>query len=173
MHEIDEIAGKSATEGKRKKEGVRVRAQGSKSVSELEMLVESLKRAIEKLRTENEVLKKENAKTAGQSGKVSSEKALRQKISNLEQLVHSYEMKEINLDERERTIKKLIEANKQLREDFAREIDRYTILEAKYKEVLYHYTTVAKENQKNEELVFGMTTGGSMARFGDFLGDKK
>jgi hypothetical protein len=63
---------------------VRLRTAGSKSVAELEMLVESLKRVIEKLRTECEALKAENAKSAGQTGKVVSEKALRQKISNLE-----------------------------------------------------------------------------------------
>ena len=75
--EIEEIAGRSAQDKGKKKESVRLRTQGNKSVGELEMLVESLKRVIEKLRTECEALKKENAKTAGQSGKVASEKALR------------------------------------------------------------------------------------------------
>lgn len=37
---------------------------------------------------------------------------MKQKINNLEQIIHSHEMKEVNLDERERTIKKLIDANK-------------------------------------------------------------
>ena len=59
-----------------------------------------------------------------------------------------------------------------MREDFSREVDRYTILEAKYKEVLYRFTTVAKENAKNEEIVFGMTTGSNIARFQDYLADK-
>lgn len=107
-----------------------------KSNSDLEVVVDSLKRVVDKLKTENEHLKKENAKIQGFSGKIISEKALRQKINNLEQLVQSYEMKEINLDEREKTIKKLIEANKQLRDDMCREGDRYFILEGKYKEVL-------------------------------------
>jgi len=54
---------------------------------------------------------------------------MKQKINNLEQIIHSHEMKEVNLDERERTIKKLIDANKQLRADLVKEIDRYTLLE--------------------------------------------
>ena len=64
---------------------------------------------------------------------------MKQKINNLEQIIHSHEMKEVNLDERERTIKKLIDANKQLRADLVKEIDRYTLLEQKYKDVLIQY----------------------------------
>ena len=137
------------------------------------MLVESLKRVIEKLRTECEALKAENAKSAGQTGKVVSEKALRQKISNLEQLVHSHEMKEVNLDVRERTIKKLIEANKQLREDLTRETDRYVLLESRYRDVLVRYGIAAKDVHRNEELVFGLTTGVSMDKYSNFLTDQK
>jgi len=77
IKEIEEIAGRSAQDNSKKKESVKLRAQGNKSVGELEMLVESLKRVIEKLRTECDVLKKEKEKYAGQSGKVVSEKALR------------------------------------------------------------------------------------------------
>jgi len=79
-------------------------------------------------------------------------------------------MKEVNLDERERTIKKLIEANKQLREDLTREVDRYTLVEGKYKEMLSKYASVAQENAKNQDLVFGMATGGNMDRYSGFLG---
>jgi hypothetical protein len=61
---------------------------------------------------------------------------MKQKINNLEQIIHSHEMKEVNLDERERTIKKLIEANKQLIANLKKETDRYTLLEEKYKDVL-------------------------------------
>jgi hypothetical protein len=64
---------------------------------------------------------------------------MKQKINNLEQIIHSHEMKEVNLDERERTIKKLIDANKQLRADLVKEIDRYTLLEQKYKDLLIQY----------------------------------
>ena len=142
-------------------------------MADLEMLVESLKRVVEKLKTENEALKKENSRSAGAKDKEASEKALRQKVNNLEQLVHSYEMKEVNLEERERTIKKLIEANKQLREDLGREVDRYILLEDRYKEVLLKLESISKENKRNEELVFGMTTGGNMDRYSGFLADRK
>lgn len=82
-------------------------------------------------------------------------------------------MKEINLDEREKTIKKLIEANKQLREDMCRESDRYLILEDKYKQILLKNNMLQRDNKKNEDLVFGMTTGGNMKRYSDFLGDNE
>lgn len=141
--------------------------------SDLEVVVDSLKRVVDKLKTENEHLKRENSKMEGFSGKIVSEKALRQKINNLEQTVQSYEMKEINLDEREKTIKKLIDANKQLREDMLRESDRYFVLEGKYKDVLVKLQQVSKENKKNEDLVFGMTTGGNMKRYQGFLGDNQ
>jgi predicted nucleic acid-binding Zn-ribbon protein len=74
--EIDEIAGRS-TQDKKKKESVRVRTAPSKGIGELEMLVESLKRVIEKQKTEADALKKIISKTSGQVDKVASEKALR------------------------------------------------------------------------------------------------
>ena len=81
-------------------------------------------------------------------------------------------MKELNLDERARTIKKLIEANEQLRGDLTREADRYVLLETKYKAILLSQQQLTKENAKNEELVFGMTTGGNMSRYTGFLSDQ-
>jgi len=48
-------------------------------------------------------------------------------------------MKEINLDEKQKTIKKLIDANKQLRDDMNKEQDRYMLLEHKYKDVLVKF----------------------------------
>jgi hypothetical protein len=135
------------------------------------MLVESLKRVVEKLKTENEALKKETSRTVGQKDKVASEKALRQKIHNLEQLVQGLEMKEVNLDVRESTIKKLIQANKQLREDLAREVDRYIFLDEKYRDAVLRLEATTKSNTRNEELVFGLTTGGSMSRYQGFLSD--
>lgn len=160
----------SSTGKTKKKETVRLRPQ-AKTTAELEMLVESLKRVVEKLKIENEALKKENSKTAGQNDKVASEKALRQKIHNLEQHVHSLEMKEINLEERDGTIKKLIMANKQLREDIQRETDRYILLEGRHREAVLKLENATKSNKKNEELMFGLATGGSMSRFQGFLGD--
>jgi hypothetical protein len=80
-------------------------------------------------------------------------------------------MKEIDVGAKDDTIKKLIGANKQLREDLGREGDRYALLEGRYKETLMKYTSVAKENAKKEELLFGMTTGGNINRYGSYLGD--
>jgi hypothetical protein len=46
-----------------------------------------------------------------------------------------------------------------------KETDRYTILEARYKEVLYRLSSVSLENQRNEELAFGLSTGSKFERF--------
>jgi hypothetical protein len=140
-----------------------------KNSSDLEMVVESLKRVVEKLKIENDHLKKENSKFAGQSGKANLEKDLRRKISNLETVVGSHEMKEINLDEKQRTIKKLIDANKQLREDMNKEQDRYYLLENKYKDTLIKFNISDQENAKNEELIFSMQTGSNVNRYKGFL----
>lgn len=85
--------------------------------------------------------------------------------------MHSHEMKEIDVGSKADTIKKLIGANKQLRDDLGREADRFALLENRYKEVLMKYSTVAKENAKNEDIVFGMSTGGNINRYGSYLGD--
>jgi len=77
LKSIEELAGLSSQDNKKKKESVRLRAQGGKSVAELEMLVESLKRVIEKQKIECEALRRESSKGAGQKDKVASEKALR------------------------------------------------------------------------------------------------
>jgi hypothetical protein len=87
-------------------------AKKHKTVEELEVLIDALKRSIELLKTENSDLKRKNAAVEGIGEKVALEKSLRQKINNLEQQLHSYEMKDVNLDEEKRTIHKLIEANK-------------------------------------------------------------
>lgn len=133
------------------------------------MLVESLKRVIEKLKIENDHLKKENAQYSGVGEKVNLEKSLRTKISNLETVIHSYEMKDVNLDEQKKTIKKLIEANKQLRLDLEKEVDRYQLLEKKYSEVLSKFNILGKENARNEEMIFGMTTGTNIRRYQNYM----
>ena len=68
-------------------------------------------------------------------------------------------MKDVHMDEKERTIKKLIEANRQLREDLRRETERYGLIESKYKDLLVKYNVLAKENAKNAEMLFSMNTG--------------
>ena len=96
----------------KRKETNKFRKKPIQNIAELELLVESLKRVIEKLKTENEHLKKENSKYSGVGEKQNVEKSLRTKISNLETIIQSHEMKDVNLDESKRTIKKLIDANK-------------------------------------------------------------
>lgn len=125
-----------------KKDSIKFRKKPIQSVAELEMLVESLKRVIEKLKTENEHVKKELAKHSGVGEKVNLEKSLRTKISNLETVIQHHEMKDVNLDEQKTTIKKLIEANKQLRHDLEKEVDRYQLLEKKYRDVLAKFNSL-------------------------------
>ena len=85
---ISVIAGRTtATSNFKSKDSVKVKMSSSKGTGDLEVVVESLKRVVDKLKTENEALKRENGKIQGQTGKIISEKALRQKINNLEQLV--------------------------------------------------------------------------------------
>ena len=84
---------------------------------------------------------------------------LKRKVEHLESALHSAEMKEVNMDEQERTMKKLIFANKQLREDLSREIERYNLLEDKFRGLLVKYNLAQKQNEKNEKLVFSMNTG--------------
>ena len=74
--------------------------------------------------------------------------------------MHAYEMKDVNLGEKDGTIKKLLDANRQLREDLKREEERYKLLEQKYKDILVKYNVLARENAKNAEMLFTMNTGG-------------
>jgi cell division protein FtsB len=56
---------------------VKLRSRSSKSIGELEMLVESLKRVIEKQKAENEALKKQIDQAEKHQDKLKSEKQLR------------------------------------------------------------------------------------------------
>ena len=78
-------------------------------------------------------------------------------------------MKDVNLDGQKQTIKKLIDANKQLRFDLERETDRYTLLENKYRDVLARFNSLDKENARNEEMIFGMTTGTNIRRHQNYM----
>ena len=84
-------------------------------------------------------------------------------------------MKDSGMEEKERTIKKLYETNKGLREDIRRESERYYLLENKYKDLLVKHNLLAKENAKNAEMLFSMNTGGNINNYGSFLehGDDK
>lgn len=150
-------------------DSVKLRSKSSKSVAELEMLIESLKRVIEKQKSENDVLKKQIESVDKHQDKLKSEKQLRQKIESLEFELHSYEMRDVNMDEKEKTVRKLIEANRQLREDLKKEADRYGLLEGKYKDILMKYNMLAKENAKNSEMLFNMNTGGNVHNYDRYL----
>ena len=66
-------------------------------------------------------------------------------------------------------MKKLIFANKQLREDLSREIERYNLLEEKFRGLLVKYNLAQKENEKNQKLVFTLGTGAQLPRYDNFL----
>lgn len=67
----------------------------------------------------------------------------------LERVVHSYEMTDVKTGEKDLTIKKLIFANKTLREDLEQEIERFNLLQNKFKDLLIKYNIATKENNKN------------------------
>ena len=69
-------------------------------------------------------------------------------------------MKDVNIDSKDKNIKKLIEANKDLRDKLIAEVERYNLLESKYKDVLIKYNDLCKENDKNFKTLFHMSTGG-------------
>jgi len=78
-------------------------------------------------------------------------------------------MCDVNVEEKDRTIKKLIEANKGLKEDLRREEDRFALLESKYKDLLVKYNVLAKEHAKNTEMLFSMNTGGNIHNYSNYL----
>ncbi len=78
-------------------------------------------------------------------------------------------MKDVNVGEKDRTIKKLIDANRTLKEELDRESERFKILEDKYKDLLVKYNMLAKENAKNAQLLFTNTTGAQMTNFDKYL----
>jgi hypothetical protein len=78
-------------------------------------------------------------------------------------------MKDVNLEGKDKNIKKLLEANKDLREKLMGEVERYNLLETKYKDVLVKYNVISRENQKNLENLFSMNTGGNIHNYEDYL----
>ncbi len=78
-------------------------------------------------------------------------------------------MKDVNVGEKDRTIKKLIEANRQLKDDLEREMERFVLLENKHKDLLVKFNMLAKENAKYAELLFTNTTGAKMTNFDKYL----
>ena len=59
-------------------------------------------------------------------------------------------MRDVNVREKERTMKKLLEANRALRDELKKESERYQALENKYKDILVKYKVLVAENSKNE-----------------------
>ena len=93
-------------------DSIKLRSKSAKSITELELLVESLKRVIEKQRTEADALKVAIQAHEQRGEKLKSEKQLRQRIESLEAEVHSYELKDVNVGEKERVVKRLVENNR-------------------------------------------------------------
>lgn len=53
----------------------------------------------------------------------------------------------------------------------SREIERYNLLEGKFKDLLVKFNIVTKENTKNKDLVFSLTTGSQFPKYDNFLDD--
>ena len=79
-------------------------------------------------------------------------------------------MKDVNLDEKDRTLKRLIQANHKLQEDLDKELERFALLEQKHKDLLYKFNALAKENAKYAQMLFTQSTGGKLDNFDAFLG---
>jgi hypothetical protein len=126
---------------------------------------------VDKQRVELEALRKQNDRLETLTAKGTNEPALKQKIEMLERVVHSYEMADVKTGEKDTTIKKLVFANKTLREDLEQEIERFNMLQNKYKELLIKYNIASKENSKNQKSLFTMTTGAQMQKYENFLDD--
>ena len=88
------------------------------------------------------------------TSKGTNEPALRQKIEMLERVVHSYEMADVKSGEKDATIKKLVFANKTLRQDLEQEIARFNLLQEKYKELLIKFNIQNREDIKNQQSLF-------------------
>ena len=84
--------------------------------------------------------------------------------------MHSYEMKDVNVGEKDRTIRKLIEANRALKEELDKETERFSLMEIKYKDLLVKFNVAAKENSKYQETLFSQSTGGQLTNYEGFLG---
>lgn len=131
-----------------------MRNKSMKSVQDLELVIEMLRRVQDKQKVEIDALKRTNERLTAANAKVGNDAELRIKIGQLERVIHSYEMRDVNVGEQDSTIKKLIFANKQLRDDMTREIERYNLLEAKYRDLLVKNNVLTRENDSNKEFVF-------------------
>jgi hypothetical protein len=138
---------------------VKLRALKSKTAAELDAQLEQARRVCDKQRVEIDALRKQVERLEALTQKGSNEPALRQKVEMLERVVHSYEMADVKTGEKDSTIKKLVFANKTLRQDLEQEIERFTLLQGKYKELLVKHNILSKANQRNEQTLFSQATG--------------
>ena len=53
-----------------------------------------------------------------------------------------------------------------------REIERYNLLEGRFKDLLVKYNLLTKENNKNKEVLFTMHTGAKLPKYDNFLDDE-
>lgn len=90
----------------------------------------------------------------------------------LETQVQDYEARDLHTHEKEHTVRKLVEANKQLRDDLVRETERYSILEGRYKDLLVKHNVTEKESIRNKELLFSAQTGGNIGNYERFLDEE-
>ena len=74
-------------------------------------------------------------------------------------------MQDVKTSEKDLTIKKLIFANETLRKDLEREIERFDLLQGKYKDLLIKCNISSKENERNQKALFTMTTGAHMHKY--------
>ncbi len=105
----------------KKREENRLRNRSSKSAAEMEITIESLKRVIQKLQAENEAIKVKEVQATRKMEKLSNQKIMKQENDQLKQALHSHEMKELNFDEKDMTIRKLVEQNRSLQNDLEKE----------------------------------------------------
>ena len=141
--------------------------KSKKGESDLEQQVDLLKRIIEKQRAQLDVLEKENAKIHAIQQKKENKKNVRADEAQL----NSDTQYEIN--KLQKIMKDLTGANEELREQLKREHDRYKVLEARYSECIYKLSNVTMENQKNQELAFGLSTGTNFNKYQGYLGDDR
>lgn len=73
------------------------------------------------------------------------------------------------MDEKDRTLKRLIQANHKLQEDLDKELERFALLEQKHKDLLFKFNALAKENAKYAQMLFTQSTGGKLDNFDNYL----
>ena len=88
-----------------------------------------------------------------------NEPALLNKIKTLETQLQHYSMQDLALEEKDQTIKKLVYATTPLRNDLEREIERFALLEKKFRDNIIKYNIKDRENSRNQQTLFETATG--------------